>query len=208
MSQLDLTSSIVSTETKPPRLPLKWLWFEWSFFSKMLANFEKNRPNEGICWGTGPAIEFDGGVLGWIQRFWPCDLEYASRIGAMTKTEWLLAFVKRLLKEEPDHKVIVENHSHPIGSQLSGIDVNGLLALHDWSYDIYWVMVACDFELGVHVVNQNSNVTKRIPWGVDGIWVERKPEENSELEMKTNSTTSVFSKANAILQRLRRQHSS
>jgi proteasome lid subunit RPN8/RPN11 len=209
MSEMDLISGTVPTKVeRPSRPPLKWLWFEQRLFAKMLASFTEASPKESICWGTGPAVEFEGGVLGWIQRFWPCDLEYASRVGAQTKTEWMLGFVEKLLKEEPDHKVVVETHSHPIGAELSGIDVNGLLALNDWSRDIYWVMVACDFELGVHVVNENSNATRRIPWGVDGIWVERKPEENSKSGLKTSSTTFVFNRASGVLQRLRRQPSS
>jgi hypothetical protein len=208
MSEMGLASSTVPTKVeRPGRPPLKWLWFGQPFFAKMLSTFAEACPNEAICWGSGPAIEFDGAVLGWIQRFWPCELEYASKFGAKTKTEWLLGFVESLLREEPSHKVIVENHSHRIGSGLSGIDVNGLLALHDWSSDIYWVMVACDFELGVHVVAENSKNAERVPWGVDGIWVERSRKGNSNSETRTCSTMSDNSLATTLLQKLRGQES-
>jgi hypothetical protein len=208
MSQIDLTSSTVQVKTgKPGRSPLRWLWFDWRFLAKMLATFTQAFPDETICWGSGPVVAFDGAMLGWVQRYWGCDLEYASRVGAKTNPEWLLNFAKTLLTEEPDHKVILEAHSHPIGSELSAIDVSGLLALDDWSKDIYWTMVACDFQLGVHVVDDNPKLTKRIPWGVDGIWVETRQEVISGLQTKTSSSTLGCNWADAVLRRLRRQPS-
>jgi hypothetical protein len=206
MSEIDLMSGAVQVRTdRQQNPPLKWLWFHWRFFAKMLAAFTKAFPDETICWGSGPVVGFDGAMLGWIQRYWGCDLEYASRVGAKTKPEWLLNFVKAVLREEPDHKVILEAHSHPIGSELSATDVNGLLALDDWTKDVYWAMVACDFQLGVHVVDEGSKLTARIPWGVNGIWVElRGPRD---LKMRTSSSTLGCSWVDAVLGRLRKQPS-
>jgi len=206
MSLIDLTADVVSSNVrKTIKQPLRWLWFDSDFFVRMLAAFAGASPDETICWGSGPAIELDGSVLGWIERYWDCELEHTSRFRAKTDTKWLVKFAYRVQKEEPDHKVLVETHSHPIGSELSGEDANGLLALHDWSLDFYWVMVACDFQLGVHVVEDEKLTIRRIPWGVDGIWVERKQKESNKLETRINSTTSEISLAKMVLQKLRRQ---
>ena len=206
MAEIDLTSEQkvdVAIRTRKP--PIRWLWFDDKFFALMLSTFKKNWPNESICWGSGPAILFGNAVLGYIVRFWRCELEYSSSVGTKTSVKWLVEFPKRLVEEEPGHKVILEAHSHPIGSELSSVDESGLFALNDWGERMYWVMVACDFQLGVHIVDEETQRVVRIPWGIDGTWVEEERKENNSSGTEISSTTSGSSLATRILGRLRRE---
>jgi len=206
MHDIDLTSDQkVDTVKRKQKLPIRWLWFDDKFFASMLSTFRKDWPNESICWGSGPAILFGDAILGYIVHFWRCELESSSPVGAQTSTKWLVEFAKRLVDEEPDHKVVLEAHSHPVGSELSSIDREGLFVLNDWRESMYWVLVACDFELGVHVVEEGKQSIVRIPWGIDGTWVEEesKKEDNSS-KTETNSTTSGSSLAARLFGRFRK----
>ncbi len=206
-TKLDLTKPLDVVVVKPCRIQLKWLQYNAKVFAKMLADFENARPNEAICWTSGRVDEIG---LAYVKRYWGCELEYASEVGAKTSPEWLAQFVKRLRNEEPEHNLVLENHSHPIGSQLSGTDRDGLYALYDWSYEIYWVMTACDFQLGIYTVDDHSQVVRRIPWGVEGVWIEheglkqRKQEiGNRQSKTKILSTTSNSQWASRIFEKLK-----
>jgi hypothetical protein len=204
---IDLTRPVDAVVNKPERIPLKWIQYNSKVFARMLADFESARPSEAICWTSG-SIDVIG--LGRVTRYWGCGLEYASATGAKTSPEWLLLFVNKLRDEEPEHNLILENHSHPIGSQLSRIDKDGLYALHDWNWDLYWVMTACDFQFGAYTVDDHRNFVRRVPWGVDGVWIEheelkRKHQEkgNKTSAAETHSTMSNLPWVDKALARLK-----
>jgi hypothetical protein len=167
--KLDLTGPVEVIAPRPNKIRMKSLQYDAEVFVKMLTVFESARPKEAICWATGRVDELGQAH---VKRYWGCELEYASEVGAKTSPQWLSQFVKQLRNEETDHNLVLENHSHPIGSRLSRTDQDGLYALYDWSWDMYWVMTACDFQLGVHTIDDDSRVVRRIPWGVEGVWAE------------------------------------
>jgi len=57
--------------------------------------------------------------------------------GAKTRSDWLLKFVGLVREVYPETNLFAECLSHPIGSQPSSIDQDGLLALTDWNQEIY-----------------------------------------------------------------------
>ena len=144
-SEIDLTKNVEVKTSRPERIPLRWVQFDAQVFAKMLTDFESARPDESIVWTSG---NVDAIGLAYVKRYWGCGLKYATTASAMTDPKWLQCFIRTLSKEHPDHNLIIENHSHPIGSQLSRIDEQGLYAIYDWNYDIYWMLTACDFQFG------------------------------------------------------------
>lgn len=171
MQNLDLTQPIEIVPTKTEKQPLKRIVIKFGPFMEMWSDFVKASPDESIVWLTG--VVRNG--IGIVEKYWGCELEYASPAGAKTKPKWLLNFIDRLRIFYPEHNLVIEAHRHPIGSTLSSIDKDAVRALNDWNQEWYWVMIACDFRLGSYTV-RNDEIC-RITWEVDGKWVENKPSQ-------------------------------
>ena len=65
-----------------------------------------------------------------------------------------------------NHNLIILAHRHPIGSSLSSIDEDCLLALTDWNPDLYWVMISCDIPLGCY--ESDKGIFHEIEWRIIG----------------------------------------
>lgn len=191
-SELNLMQELEPEPHEPEKEPLKRISFKFGPFLEMLTNFVEALPNESIVWLTG-TVENGVGV---VEKYWKCELEYSSPVGAKVKPEWLVEFAEKLRNFYPEHNLLVEAHNHPIGSALSSIDENGLLAITDWNRNLYWVMIACDFRLGSYIVKKRG--IQRIPWGIEGKW-----RESKSLETQTPCTTSVCSWVERALRKLR-----
>jgi hypothetical protein len=190
---LDLTQPVNFKADRLQKEPLKRILFKQGPLLEMLTEFVEALPNESIVWLSG--IVKNG--VGIVEKYWKCELEYSSPGSAKTKSEWLILFLEKLRNFYPEHNLIIEAHNHPIGCALSSVDKDGLFAINDWNKELYWVMIACDFQLGSYTV-QGNNINK-IPWGIEGKW-----QENKSLEIQTNFTTSVCSWVKNKFKKLRK----
>lgn len=192
IDELDLMQEVEPEPHETEKEPLKCISFKFGPFLEMLTDFVEALPNESIVWLTG-TVE-DG--IGLVEKYWKCDLEYSSPVAAKVKPEWLVEFAEKLRNFYPEHNLAIEAHNHPIGSVLSSIDENGLLAITDWNRDLYWAMIACDFRLGSYIVERDD--IRRIPWRIEGRW-----KESRSSETQIPCTTSVCSWVERALRKLR-----
>ena len=193
METLDSTpDSIELEQAEETKEPLELIIFSNDVFIEMLKDFRRAKPNEAICWCSGTAKN----GTGVLNKYWGCKLEYASPFGAKTRSDWLLKFVGLVREVYPETNLFAECHSHPIGSQLSTIDENGLLALTDWNSEIYWVMIACDFRLGSYFAQ--SEKIRELRWRIEREWLEDK-----QSKIQTTSTTSGSSWMKRLFEKFR-----